>query len=285
MFKPDSKRTKADLILLSITIIWGTTFVIVKDALHFISPLIFQGVRFAIAAIIVGLFTLKYVKNSTAITIKHGVFLGLLLGIGFGFQTIGLQITSASKSAFITGMMVVFTPLLQLVIERRKPTKGNVAGIMFVAMGLYLLTSPAGSTFNFGDFLTVCCAIIFAFYIVYLDIFTRDSFPREIVFHQMLVTSILGFALSPFLEQPKFIPDSSALTGLIYTAIFASAINTFLQSKYQRDTTPTRAAIIFAVEPVVATIFAFIVLHEVLPALSIFGGALIISGLLVSELT
>ena len=285
MHKPDRKIAKADIILLSITLIWGSTFVIVKNALHFISPLLFQGIRFGIASVIVGLFTWKHIRAAKIEAVKQGMILGIFLGVGFALQTIGLQVTTASKSAFITGFMVVLVPIFQLVIEKRRPTRGNVVGVFFVAIGLYLLTSPAGSQVNTGDVLTLGAAIIFAVYIVYLDIYTKESFPREIVFYQMLVTSVLGFIFAPLLENSFIIPDSSMLLALLYTAIFASAMNTFLQSKYQRDSSPVRAAVIFAMEPVFAAVLAVLMLHEAFTAASFLGAGMIITGLLISELT
>ena len=275
---------RAEGILFFITLIWGSTFVIVKSSLVSISPLLFQGIRFTIAALLVGIYTIRDVRKTNWKTLKYGALLGVYLGVGFSLQTIGLEITTASKSGFITGMLVVFTPIFQLLIERKKPTKGNIVGVAMVATGLYLLTSPQGSAFNIGDLLTLLCAIIFAIYVVYLDIYTHDSFPREIVFWQMLVTALIGFIAAPFDPHLHVEWTSTMLMGLFYTAVFASAIATFLQSKYQRMSTPTRSAIIYSMEPVVAAILAVILVGEVLTPLSILGGGCIVGGLLVSEL-
>lgn len=284
--QPTDKITvRADLILLLITLIWGSTFVIVKNVLSSISPMFFQGYRFAFASLVLVPFLWKNIRSFDKTTIKHGIILGIYLGVGFGLQTVGLQYTSASKSAFLTGMMVVLTPIFQLLLERRRPTRGNVIGIVLVTIGLFLLTAPTGSAFNIGDLMTIGCAIIFAVYIVYLDIYTKDAFRPENVFYQLLTTSALGFIGALIIEEPIFTAESSVLIAIVYLGLFASAIATFLQSKFQRDTTPTRAAIIFAMEPVVASIFAYFILQEVFTLPSLIGAASILSGLLVSELT
>ena len=154
-----SRSRKAELILLSITLIWGGTFAVVKFALNDASPLTFLALRFGAASLI---FPLIYRNNYFSMdreTFMGGLFLGVLLMIGFAFQTVGLKYTTASKSAFITGLLVAFTPIAQAVIEKRMPTRGSLIGVTFVAIGLFLLTSPGGQGFNIGDVLTLFCAI------------------------------------------------------------------------------------------------------------------------------
>ena len=103
---------------------------------------------------------------SSDLTVLYGIILGILLSIGFITQTIGLQYTTASKSGFLTGLLVIFTPIFQLFIERKMPGKGNLLGVVLVAIGLFFLTSPQGQEFNLGDFLTLICAVVYALYII-----------------------------------------------------------------------------------------------------------------------
>jgi len=162
-------RTKAELFLFSCTVIWGGTFVIVKSGLEDSSPLQFVAIRFTIAAILFFPFVAKSLRSISRKAWEGGIVIGSLLFLGFVSQTIGLTYTTASKSGFITGLLVVFTPIFQVVIERRAPKIGNVIGVILVTVGLYLLTSPEGSEFNIGDLLTLFCAAVFGLYIVYLD--------------------------------------------------------------------------------------------------------------------
>ena len=280
-----TSRTRAELSLLSITLIWGSTFVTSKYLLGSISPLIFIGVRFAAATLVFALlFPGKVFHTPRASWIKGGI-LGVLLFAGFATQTVGLQYTGASKSAFITGMMVVFTPICQLLIERRAPKPGNVAGILMVIAGLYFLTSPSGSEFNLGDGLNLICAATFGFYIVYLDVFSKDNDAVHLTLVQLVSCTVLGLISAPLFENMRFAPTAEGVVALVYLIIFATIIALYIQNKYQKDTTPTRSAVIFSIEPVLAAGFAYLILGEVLGVVGMLGGAMIVGGVLVSELS
>jgi drug/metabolite transporter (DMT)-like permease len=280
-----SSRTKAELFLLSITLIWGSTFATSKYLLSSISPFFYIGIRFALATLILSLLYLSRVRSMTKKSLRKGGILGLLLFLGFATQTVGLQYTGASKSAFITGMMVVFTPICQLIIERRPPKVGNVIGIAFVTIGLYLLTSPAGSEFNLGDALNLICAVVFALYIVYLDVFSKGEDPVHLTLSQFIVCTLLGLGVAASVETVKFVPSVEAIGVLLYLTIFATVIAITVQVRFQKDTTPTRSAVIFSIEPVLAAGFAYAILGEILGPLGFVGGGMIVAGVLVSELS
>ncbi len=279
-----SRSRKAELILLSITLIWGGTFAVVKFALSDASPLTFLALRFGAAALIFPLIYRKDYFSMDRATFTDGIFLGLLLMIGFAFQTVGLQYTTASKSAFITGLLVAFTPIAQAVIEKRMPGRGNMIGVVLVAIGLYLLTSPGGQGFNIGDVLTLFCAISYAIYIVYLDVFSKKHDVSKLTLLQLVVTSMLSITVAPFVETMHVHFTVGFIWALLYTVILATVFATYLQTKYQRETTPVRAAIIFSMEPVMANVIAFFAFGEFVGWIGAVGGALIITGLLVSEL-
>lgn len=275
---------RADRYLLAITLIWGSTFAITKFTLTDLPPLLLQGTRFLVAAVMVGIYTWRDIKTTSRRSLRAGVLLGMLLGTGFALQTAGLVETTASKAGFLTGTMVVFTPLLQMAIERRHPSFGNAIAVLIVGVGLYIFTSPAGSSFNLGDMLVLCCAVVFAFYIVYLDVFTKERFDREIVFWQFVVTAAIGFIASPILNESAPVYSTSAIGAVLYLAFFASTIAIFVQSKYQRETTPTKAAIIFTMEPIFAAIIAYFALSETMSGVEILGALIMFAGLLFSEL-
>jgi len=280
-----SGRSKAELVLLSCTLIWGATFVITKKSLDDASPMILVAIRFGIAsAVFLAIFFSTLVKMNRAALIKGGI-LGLLLFAGFVPQTFGLRYTSASKSGFITGMLVVFTPLFQLAIERRPPKTGNLVGVVLVSIGLYLLTSPAGSQFNLGDGLTLACAVLFALYIVYLDIFSKEQNVTQLAFLQMVVIATLAALGGLLFEKWHFEFKLHLALALAYLSIMATVVTLYLQTAYQRQTTPTRAAIIFSLEPVFSAAFAYFVDHESIGVLGVVGGGVIVMGLLISELS
>lgn len=278
-----NKRTRAELFLLLITFIWGSTFVVTKSVLRDAGPFLYTCIRFLIATLIFGGIFFSRLRSISKESAGKGVILGILLFIGFATQTVGLLYTTASKSAFITGMLVVFTPLCQLLIEGKPPKPGNLVGIVFVTVGLYFLTSPTGSHFTIGDGLTLICAISFAFYIVYLDIFSQKCDETHLTFLQFIVTAALAGVTFVLFEDFRFVLTTGLILRVSYLAVFATVIALFVQVRYQKDTTPTRSAIVFSVEPVVAAIVAYIVLGERLGVYGIVGGGLIVAGVLVSE--
>jgi drug/metabolite transporter (DMT)-like permease len=278
-----TKIHKAEIILLSTTLIWGGTFAIVKGALDDISPLFLIGIRFLFAAILFVPFIFHRVKNIKPLEIQRGVILGLLLFFGFAAQTIGMQYTTASKAAFLTGTMVIFTPVLQFVMGKKAPKIGNILGVLVVTVGLYLLTSPKGSQFNFGDGLNLMCAIIFAIYTVYLDTATQEGDVFTINFVQILTNGIISIVAASLFESVYFKISTNSVFSILYLTLCATMLTLYLLVKWQRETTPTRAAVIYSLEPVIATVFAFVLLNEILPRVAILGSGIIILGLLISE--
>ena len=278
-----SKRTRAELFLLLITVVWGSTFVVTKFVLSESSPFLYTAIRFTVATVISAALFFPRLRSMGRDSIFRGAVLGVLLFIGFATQTVGLQYTTPSKSAFITGMMVVFTPICQLFIEKRSPRMGNVIGVVLVLIGLYFLTSPTGSKFNYGDGLTLVCALSFAFYIVALDIFSQDCEAIHLTFTQFVTTAILSVLGFLMFEDYHVHFSQGFVFAVGYLAVFATVIALFVQAKYQKDTTPTRSAIVFSVEPVIAAVFAYFVLAEHIGNEGIAGAVFIMFGIIISE--
>ena len=284
-----SPQRRAELLLLLITVVWGSTFVITKGILEANSPYFYCGIRFLIAAIILlGLFFRRCISIPLA-TIKHGTVLGLLLYIGFVLQTIGISFTTASKAAFFTGMLVPLTPIVHYFaqyffnVRKRLLKVGNMVGVICAAVGLYFLTSQTGSSFNLGDALNLACAFFFAAFIVYLDSVPEETDKLQMTFVQFLVCGIIGVFVAFVFEEIKVSYTTETITGFLYLTIFATVITMWIQNRFQGDTTPTRAAVIFAMEPVVAATLAYIVRHEIIGITGVIGGAIIIAGLVLSE--
>jgi drug/metabolite transporter (DMT)-like permease len=293
------KSFKGETALLTATLIWGATFTIIKSALHDASPLIFISLRFSFAALILLPFLFKELKNISKPVLLGGVLLGLLYFLGFSTQTIGLNYTTATKSGFITGSFVLFTPIFQIILEKRSPGLGSVIGIILVLTGLLFLFSSGtsilsvfseiGENFNIGDFFTLLCAFFFSLYLIYLDIISKKYDYKPLVFLQVSVTGICGILFAVLLsfaglEKPHFELTGNLIFAIGYTSILATVLTTTLQTKYQKLTTPTKAGIIFSLEPIFAAVVAFFVLSEKISNFGFIGGALIFSGLLVSEL-
>lgn len=278
-------QTRAEAALLATTLIWGGTFAVVKIGMTEISPMLLIAVRFIVAAWILFLLYRGRLFPIPAPAVAKGLTLGVFLFLGFAAQNLGLTVTTASKSAFITGMMVVFVPLLQFAIERKAPSVGNVVGVAVVTAGLWFLTSPEGSAFNTGDALTLACAVLFAIYIVYLDVVSRDMTTGQLAFLQMIATGVLAVVATALFETPRFHVSTTSLSALAYLTILATLVTLLVQTRFQKDTTPTRAVVIFSIEPVIASAIAYVLLGETLGTLGMLGGGLIIAGVLLSELS
>jgi len=294
-----SRTRIAESALFLNTVIWGGTFVLIKSALTDSSPMLFVTVRFAIATAVLLPLMYKSLLNVSKRQIIQGITLGFLLYLGFILQTVGLTTTTATKSAFITGTFVLFTPILEMIMERRKPTTANVISIFLVVTGLTFLSSGGetvydvfneiGSDFSTGDFLTLICAFTFALYIVYLDKISSENDHRFLTLTQVGTTFVLaGISTLVFPaaggEEIRLNLTNNLVFVLLYTSLLATVLNLFLTTKYQPVVTPTKAGLIFSMEPIFAAVFAFMILNE-RPTMFVLTGALLIfSGVIISEI-
>lgn len=266
------------------TVIWGGTFVILKDGLNNISPILFVALRFSLSALIfLPGFFLAYGKIHYR-SLRAGGFLGILMFAGFALQTSGLEETSASRSAFITQMLVVFTPMFQFFFLRKSFEGGSIVGVIIVVLGLFLLTSPDASMLNRGDWATFLSALAFAAYIVALDYYTRHYDLSVLMFMQTLATAVLSWITSLLFEKIRLSYQPELILSLLYLSPVATNIIIYIQNRYQKETTPTRAALIFTMEPVWASLFAIVFLREFMNLRELTGAGLMVSGLIYSTL-
>jgi drug/metabolite transporter (DMT)-like permease len=278
------KKLKAELILFFIAAIWGGTFVIIKVTLTQLPPFYFIAFRFTAATIIFFFLVYRKIPEWNKDAVKAGLALGILLFAGFASQTSGLQFTTASKSALITGVNLLIVPFAQYFIIKRKIGMENWIGVIVVFIGLYLLTNPAVNGINKGDLITLICAFSWAFYIIYLDILSKKYNLYILVLTQFVLVSILSFLFASLFENISDVHiNSISLLGLLYTALPATLLATFLGNKYQKETSPVRAAIIFTFEQPSAVFFGIIFLKDIFTPFQIIGGVLMIGGILFSE--
>ncbi|MEN8194144.1 MAG: DMT family transporter [Bacteroidota bacterium] len=290
-------KYKGELILLLITLFWSATFVIVKESLYDISSMLFVGLRFLIAGLILLPIIIHKKISFRNVDLKLPIFLGILLFLGFATQTIGLRYTSATKSAFLTGTAVVIIPIVQTIIEKRKPGTGSIIGVVVVLFGISLLSGgdsiftlleDLAANFNFGDGMTLMCAFFFALYVVYLDILSNQYDFWLLLMIQIVVTMVFAFVFSVVFhivnfEVIKFNFSPQLGMGILYTAIFATLVTTALQTKYQKLVTPTKAGIVYSFEPIFAAVIAYLAIGERITTFGYIGAALIFVGLIISE--
>lgn len=288
-----NKKTLADISLLFVAFIWGTTFVVVQNAIATLPPYSFNGIRFSFASIILFMIILFFyrdiLKQIDRQLLISGVILGILLFLGYTAQTIGLLFTTASKAGFITGLSVVLVPIFSIIFLKVYPKLTSLIGMLLAATGLYFLTAMGSNSFNFGDLLVFFCAIFFALQIVFTGKFSPSYNSLILAWIQISVVAILSLVSGFIFEDLAAINPSSlfkidVLVALLITSIFATALAFLAQTYFQRFTSPTRVAIIFAMEPVFAALTAFVVTDERLSLFSIFGGFLILLGMILAEI-
>ncbi|ENX33109.1 hypothetical protein F889_03042 [Acinetobacter colistiniresistens] len=275
----------AQFALIFITMIWGGTFLAVQYALNFSSPMFFVGCRFAVAALAIFLISIKSMRGLTLKESLAGTAIGIVIAIGYGTQTIGLQSILSSESAFLTALYVPLVPILMWVILQKIPSMMTWVGTALAFTGLVLLTGNGFSSINFsyGQTLTLVCAFVIALEIILIGYFAGKVNLRRVTVIQLAVASLLSFASMPLVGEHS-IPNFSWSLLIIAVALgLASALIQFVMNWAQRMVEPTRAAIIYAGEPVWAGVIGCIA-GERLPLLALFGGLLVVLGVLVSEL-
>ena len=286
MFKKQDKLVtlKADLSLIFIVMIWGTTFPLMKIALGNVKPFYFISLRFITAFIVLTLILNKRLKKINIKTIKIGTFLGLWLFLGFAFQIYGLQFTTASRSGFITGLSVIVVPILSIFILKEIPSISSWIGVILALVGMYFLTGFTEAGFNYGDLLTFFCAVSIALQIVFLSKYIKNEDPLVITWLQITTVMVLGTIIA-FFESPSNVAiNSNSIAVIIYTGIFATALAIFVQSRAQQFTSSTHTGLIFSLEPVFGALFSFMILSERMQTMGMIGAALIFLGIVLSEL-
>jgi drug/metabolite transporter (DMT)-like permease len=284
------KAWKAELLLVLVTFIWGCTFLFTKQGIIDCSPSLYIIIRFGIALIVCLAFFRRHLLKIDRKTFKQGLILGIMFGCGFALQTYGLKYTTVSKSAFITGTCVVLTPFVFWFVERKKIYLWQKLGVAVATIGLWIFTDPDFDNLNWGDVMTLGSTFFWAFDITYMDVFTRDrsKFAETI---QLVATQFVGalpVAFVTFLlfdiNNVFFYPTTNLIVSLAFNGFIASFLATLMQTSIQKYSTPVKAALIFSIEPLVATAAAFIVLNEKLASIEIIGGIILFSGVLISEI-
>jgi drug/metabolite transporter (DMT)-like permease len=286
-----SRTLKAHLLLILVTFIWGATFVQIKDALRDVSPLLFNALRMVVATAALLILHLPHLRRMNAATVWAGARVGIFLWAGYELQTTGLRLTSPSKSAFLTSVSVVLVPIFLVVFWRKAIGRWTVLGVLAAFIGLFLLTVPGGGagwgdfkSVNFGDLLTLGCAVAFAFQIIFVGQAAQHHAFQPIAFLQVAVAAALMVPSVPLLEHAHVLWSWRVITAILVTALLSTAAAFTIQSWAQQFMPATNAALIFSLEPVFAWLVAYLVLRESLQLRAAAGAVLIVAGLLVSEL-
>lgn len=284
----------ADITLLLVAFVWGSTFLVVQQAISSLPPNTFNAVRFTIAALFLLLIQItiyrKQWKEWRGPLLVSGAILGFWLCLGYALQTVGLLYTTPSKAGFITGLSVVLVPLFSFILLRDRVKPAAIIGVIMAACGLYMLTQSHSFSFNLGDALVFGCAICFAMQIVVTGRYAPrfPALPLAIV--QIATVALMSWAYALLFEDYQLAFDLGILLipevafGLVITSIFATALAFLAQTALQKYTSSTRVALIFALEPVFAALTSYVFINEVLSGRQLFGCMLIFIGMILAEL-
>ena len=278
-------RGLAEFLLVTVTIFWGGTFPLVKEAIVDLPVMAFLWVRFALAALLLAILAGPKLLTLDRRGVKRGIFLGILLFLSYLFQTWGLDRTTSANTGFLTGLNVVWVPLLAGPLLRKPPAFGAKVGVGLAFIGLFLLTYQSPWSLNPGDVLVFICSIFVALHILGLDAWTGGYNGLALTCVQITTMAVLGFIGSFFFEPITWprVWDQQLMIALIVCSVFATVYAFWVMTTFQRLTTPTRAALIYTLEPVFAAMASVWLLSEELTALAWCGGGLIVLGMLIAE--
>lgn len=282
---PDSKHYRLDLALLAVAFVWGSTFALVKMTLLEVPVFWFLFLRFILAFVFFLPLLIKRFKLIDREIAFWGLVLGIILFAGYAFQTIGLKYTTSANAGFVTGLFVVFTPLICAAIFRWLPHWSSIVGVVLAFVGLAFLSLGNRFQVNWGDLLVLACAFAYALYIALVGRFTTRFDPALLTWLQTIVVAVLSLTVSLSVESSHLWPVKAiSLWTLFITSLFATVIAFWIQIYAQRFLHPTRIALILLAEPVFAGVFGYILLSEVFTFRKFIGAGLILGGMAFSEI-
>lgn len=273
----------ATLLLIAVTFVWGFTFVTTQNLLKEMQASDIMVWRFGIAAVVMFAINPKAIINLPKHHKKHGVYLGIALGIGYLFQLYGLSRTSATASGFITGLFVVITPILAGFLLKEPIERTVWVAVLITTVGLGFLALN-GWSIGPGEILTLACAFFFALHIIGLDKWSKTDYVYGLTAMQIIVVFLFNLVTSTIGGGVSMPPNKSVIYALIFLAIVATCIGYFAQTWVQSSIGPTRTAIILTMEPVFAGIAGVTIGADVLTTKMIVGATLILFGTYLVEL-
>lgn len=291
-----SIERRATLWLLSMCVIWGSSFAVMKLGEESLAaalgpaaaPTAFLFLRFVVAAAIFPFVFSRALRLLTPRIVRAGILLSLPFYAGFILQVSGLHHTTATVSAFLTNLTVVVTPFLGRLVFRERMTWGNAAGASVALLGVYVLTDPSGGAFRIGEVLTAVSAVAWAMQIQMTNVLTRRHPPEALTFVMFCCAALFSGATLLVMGTDPVVLARACLAPhvgwtVLFTATVCSIVAITIMNRYQRDLTPTRAAVIYTLEPVIAAALSAAFLGEPMTLRKLIGGAIIVGGNLVCE--
>lgn len=270
--------------LLAVTVIWGSTFILVKWTVSELDVYYFLFVRFAVATALLAIIFHRHLKKTRRKTIGAAFILSIFMWGTYAAQTEGLRFTTASNSALITGLYLVLVPVFSTILFKTKPQILSACGAGLALIGLFLLTQYSYKGFNIGDGMTLICSLTCAFHILLTGRFTKGHNLIPLVLFQFIFVTIFSAIASSIKMSFTFDISPVAWLTIFITGALATAAAFTIQTAAQRVIDPTRTGIVFAMEAVFGALFAYLIGGEILSRISLFGACLMVCGMVISEI-
>jgi drug/metabolite transporter (DMT)-like permease len=276
---------RADIALILVTFFWGIGFPAVKFTLESIGPLYLIAVRFLIAGLLLSIIFYKKMLSIDKSILKPAFWLSILIYITYVFAMVGIKYTTASKSAFLCCLALIFVPIIGYILNRTRIKSNTAVGILICVIGLFLMTYAAeGINLNLGDVLCILSSAAFAFQIIFTEKYVSDFDTTLLAILQMYFAAIIGVIVAFIFEPFPVSVTPKSLYSLLFMAVLCTALAFWIQTTCQKFTTASHVAIIFTMEPVFGALASWLLLGERLGARGIIGGVLIIASMIISEI-
>lgn len=275
----------ADISLITIALIWGSTFIIIKKSIDLFDPISFVFLRFTIASVFMLVFIIPLMKKINRKLLIEGGLLGTALFLIFLTQTLALKMITATEVGFLTGLYVIFVPILSAVFLKKYPHIFSWIGVSLAAAGMAIVTFQSGLSITTGQFLAIVNAFFIGVQILMTDVYSRKHNVVLLTAIQLITVAVLSGLYAFCFESPDYAKAFIPYVGwsIVFTGIFATVLCFFIQTAMLKYTTPTKAAIMFTLEPISSAFFAYFIGNEILSAKQYFGAALIIIAILTAE--
>lgn len=278
------KDIAGKLCLLFATLVWGTSFFILKNAIDVFPTFFVLAVRFSLSAVLIGLIFIKRIIKINKKSALHGSIIGLVVAGAYALQTVGLKYTTPSKNAFLTAVYVVLVPFLSWLFLRKKPQVKNIIAAVLCIVGIGLVSLNGEFLIGIGDLLTILSGIFYALQIVFTAKYASDDDPIQLVFTELLVVGVIFWVVSLSAEKIPTNVTFMSFLPILYLSFICTAVAQFCQMVGQKHTSSNSAAIILSLETVFGTLFSVIFYHEVLTLQLICGFVIIFIAVLLGEI-
>jgi len=278
-----NKTVKAKIALFGASLIWGSSFLIMKNSVESIDPHVLLFIRFSIACLLLCMIFFKKLKAiNKDYFVKCGI-LGVFLFLGYSLQTIGITDTTPGKNAFLSAIYCVLVPFIYWAVDKKKPDLYNILAAFIGITGIGFVSLNDNLSIRMGDAFTLAGGIFYAAHMVGIAKYSRGKDPVLLTIMQFGYASVLSFIVAVLFEDTPTHLTTDTIIGLAYLAVFVTAGALLLQNIGQKYTSPTSASIIFSLESVFGVIFSVIFYHEEITLRLFIGFFLIFFAVITSE--